>query len=102
MRQVLIDHARRRNAAKRGVGWERTTLSGLGWSADFDPAELLALTEALEELEPRQRQIVEYRFFGGMEEAEIATVLGISDRTVRRDWVKARAWLYRKLYPESS
>nr|NIS34061.1 RNA polymerase subunit sigma-70 [Actinomycetota bacterium]NIY11040.1 RNA polymerase subunit sigma-70 [Gemmatimonadota bacterium]NIT97219.1 RNA polymerase subunit sigma-70 [Actinomycetota bacterium]NIU20908.1 RNA polymerase subunit sigma-70 [Actinomycetota bacterium]NIU68856.1 RNA polymerase subunit sigma-70 [Actinomycetota bacterium] len=49
----------------------------------------------------RQRQVVEYRFFAGMEEAEIAEVLGLSERTVRRDWVKARAWLYRELYPEA-
>jgi RNA polymerase sigma factor (sigma-70 family) len=53
-------------------------------------------------LEPRQRQIVECRFFGGMEEQEIATVLGINERTVRRDWVKARAWLYRTLYDTPS
>ena len=98
MRQVLIDHARKRRAAKRGLGWERTTLSGAAWSTDLDADQLLALDEALNELEPRQRQVVEYRFFGGMEESEVAEVLGISDRTVRRDWVKARAWLYRRLY----
>ena len=53
---------------------------------------------ALDRLEPRQRQVVECRFFGGMEEAEIAAALGVTDRTVRREWVKARAWLYRWLY----
>ena len=53
------------------------------------------------ELTPRQRQVVEYRFFGGLEEKEIAQVLGITERTVRRDWVKARAWLYRELYPDA-
>jgi RNA polymerase sigma factor (sigma-70 family) len=54
----------------------------------------------MEQLDPRQRQVVECRFFGGMEEAEIAEALNISERTVRRDWVKARAWLYRDLYPQ--
>jgi RNA polymerase sigma factor (TIGR02999 family) len=102
MRQVLVDDARRRSAAKRGAGWERTTFSDQDWAADFKPDEILALNEAIEHLEPRQRQIVECRFFGGMEEQEIATVLGINERTVRRDWVKARAWLYRTLYDTPS
>jgi RNA polymerase sigma factor (sigma-70 family) len=61
--------------------------------------ELLALDAALEGLDERQRQVVEYRFFGGLEENEIAELMGLSERTVRRDWVKARAWLYRSLYP---
>ena len=97
MRQLLVDHARGRAAAKRGAGRRPVTLSGSHWVADVDPDELLALDDALAELEPRQRQVVECRFFGGMEEAEIAVALGVSDRTVRRDWVKARAWLYRAL-----
>jgi RNA polymerase sigma factor (sigma-70 family) len=73
-----------------------------GMTVSLDPAELLALDAALAELDPRQRQIVEYRFFGGLEEREIAAVLGVSDRTVRREWVKARAWLYRRLYDRPS
>lgn len=101
MRQVLVEHARRRNAEKRGGGWERTTLNDGDQPVEFSPDELLGLDRALAELEPRQREVVEYRFFGGMEEHEIATVLGVSERTVRRDWVKARAWLYRSLYPET-
>ena len=101
MRQVLVDKARDRKAAKRGGGvWERTTLTDGAWAAEFDPDGMLALDEALGELEPRQRQVVECRFFGGMEEQEIATALGVSERTVHRDWVKARAWLYRYFYPE--
>lgn len=99
MRQVLVDHARRRRAHKRGGAWSRTTLSGKPLSLDTDPEELLALDAALEGLEPRQREIVEMRFFGGMTEEEVAAVLGVSDRTVRREWVKARAWLYDALYP---
>lgn len=100
MRQVLVDHARRRGAAKRGGAWSATTLTDGAASIELDPEELLALDRALDELEPRQRQVVECRFFGGMEESEIAEALGVSERTVRRDWVKARAWLYRALYPE--
>jgi RNA polymerase sigma factor (TIGR02999 family) len=97
MRQVLIDEARQRQAAKRGGGWKRATLSGRHWVADFDVDELLTLNDALDELDPRQRQVVECRFFGGMEESEIAEALGVTERTIRRDWVKARAWLYRAL-----
>ena len=100
MRQVLVEHARRRNAARRGAEWIATTLGEGLRSPDIDPAEMLALDDALDQLDPRQRQVVECRFFAGMEEHEIATVLGLTERTVRRDWVKARAWLYRILYPE--
>jgi RNA polymerase sigma factor (TIGR02999 family) len=101
MRQVLVDHARRLAAGKRGGGWARTTLSGAPQPLDLDAEELLALDAALDRLDPRQRQVVECRFFGGMEETEIATALGVSERTVRRDWVKARAWLYSTLYPDN-
>jgi len=103
MRQVLVDHARDRKAAKRGGGaWERVTLTDGAWVSEFDPDGVLALDEALAELEPRQRQVVECRFFGGMEEHEIAAALGVSERTVHRDWMKARAWLYRYFHPEST
>jgi RNA polymerase sigma factor (TIGR02999 family) len=103
MRQVLVDHARERKAAKRGGGgWERTTLTDGAWVGTFEPDEMLALERALEALDPRQRQVVEFRFFGGMEDQEIATVLGVSERTVHRDWVKARAWLYRHFSAEPS
>jgi RNA polymerase sigma factor (TIGR02999 family) len=98
MRQVLIDHARTHNAVKRGRGWERLTLMDGDRPVELNTDELLALDIALESLEPRQRQVVEYKFFAGMEEQDIALVLGVTDRTVRRDWVKARAWLYRALY----
>jgi len=97
MRQVLVDDARHHRAAKRGGGWKQATLSGSHWFVDVDVDELLTLNDALEELDPRQRQVVECRFFGGMEESEIAEALGVNERTVRRDWVKARAWLYRAL-----
>lgn len=102
MHQVLIDEARHRLAAKRGGHWKRATLSGGHWVADVDLDELLTLNDALDQLDPRQRQVVECRFFGGMDEREIAEVLGVTERTVRRDWVKARAWLYRALAERGS
>jgi RNA polymerase sigma-70 factor, ECF subfamily len=99
MRQVLVDYARRRKAAKRGGGVISVTLGDEPQPSDASADDLLALNEALEQLDPRQRQVIECRFFGGMEEKDIAAALGVSERTVRRDWVKARAWLYQALYP---
>jgi len=96
MRRVLVDHARRFRAAKRGGGMERLSLD----DADIPVAEraelLVALDDALRqlaELSPRLAQVVECRFFGGMTEAETAAALGVTERTVRRDWVKAKGWL---------
>ena len=100
MRQVLVDYARKRKAAKRGGGVISVTLGDEPRPADASAEDLLALDEALEQLGPRQRQVIECRFFGGMEEKDIAAALGVSERTVRRDWVKARAWLYQSLYPD--
>ena len=102
MRQVLVDHARRRGARKRGGEWVATTLTDSADPIALNPTELLALDAALDALDERQRQVVEYRFFGGLEETEIAEVLGVSERTVRRDWVKARAWLYREIYGDDA
>ena len=103
MRQVLVDHARRRNAAKREAAenWKPITLGDVEGSVsrqELAPEDLLALDDALERLEPRQRKVVECRFFAGMTDEEIAAALGVTDRTVRREWVKARAWLNRALY----
>jgi RNA polymerase sigma factor (TIGR02999 family) len=100
MRQVLVDYARRRKAAKRGGGIIYATLGDAAEPVDASLEDLLSLNEALDQLEPRQRQVIECRFFGGMEEADIAAALGVSERTVRRDWVKARAWLQRALSGE--
>ena len=97
MRQVLVDQALERQAAKRGHGWKATTLSDGDWSIELDPATLIALDDALARLDPRQRQVVECRFFAGLEETEIAEALGVTTRTVNRDWIKARAWLNRWL-----
>jgi len=101
MRQVLIDHARRRGANKRGAGAVRVTLGDSVGAQHTSPEDLLALFDALErlgEVDVRLRQVVEYRYFGGLTEEETADVLGVTTRTVQRDWVKARAWLYRQLY----
>lgn len=101
MRQVLVDHARRKLAEKRGGDVVHTVVDDKPIGLDARPEELMALDQALERLEeqdPRLRQIVEYRFFGGLTETEMAELLGVTTRTVQRDWAKARAWLYRELY----
>lgn len=103
MRQILIDYARKRKAAKRGGKQIRTTLTSRHLVFDIQLEELLDLDAALDrldEVDERLRKVVEYRFFGGMTEKEVAAVLDISTRTVQRDWRKARAWLYKELYPE--
>jgi RNA polymerase sigma-70 factor, ECF subfamily len=97
MRQVLVDRARAKSAQKRGGDSVATTLHDGDATIDVDPADMLALDQAIQALDARQRQIVEARFFGGLEESEIAALLGVSERTVRREWVKARAWLFRAL-----
>lgn len=99
MRQILVDIARRQQAVKRGGGdWHPTTLTGKQLPADVALEDVLALDAVIEQLSPRQRQVVELRFFAGASEQEIADVLGTSTRTVQREWTKARAWLYRALY----
>lgn len=104
MRQILVDHARRRMAGKRGGGMIATTLEDVGAEETLPPEEILALDAALDRLEkqdPRLRALVEYRFFGGLSDKEIAELLQISERTVNRDWAKARAWLHKEVYPSS-
>jgi RNA polymerase sigma-70 factor, ECF subfamily len=101
MRQFLIDRARRRRADKRGGGIREISLDrGLDLGEANSP-DLLALDEALTRLQAvdeRQCKLVEMRFFAGMSDAEIAAALGVSDRTVNREWRLARAWLYKELY----
>lgn len=101
MRQILIDYARRRNAEKRGGDRDRTTLTSKHLPFEVRLDELIALDDALDRLDAldeRLRRVVEMRFFGGMTEKEVGEVLGLSARTVQRDWAKARAWLYSELY----
>lgn len=101
MRQLLIEAARRRHAHKRGAG--DTIFVAFDDSihdSATDDLQLLALEDALNELErlePRQAEVVEARFFGGLEIAEIASLLGVSEATVLRDWRAAKAWLGHKL-----
>jgi len=100
MRQVLIDAARRRQTQKRGGGEMFVTLDGVPEQSMVTGDELIALDGILEELarmNPRQATIVESRFFGGLEIAEIAALLEISEATVLRDWRAARAWLATEL-----
>jgi RNA polymerase sigma factor (TIGR02999 family) len=103
MRRILVDHARRNDANKRGGSKVKVPLDG---SAESVPApeakelEVLALDRALDKLaqmDPRQSRIVELRFFGQFSIAETADLLGLSDATVKREWITARAWLYRSI-----
>jgi RNA polymerase sigma factor (TIGR02999 family) len=103
MRQILVDQARRRLAGKRGGDMRPVTLTDAGDRAPLDPVELIAMDEALDRLDalnPRLRQVVELRYFAGLREREIAETLGVTTRTVERDWVKARLFLRRELVPE--
>ena len=101
MRQILIDRARKRHAGKRGGGVPEISLDrGLN-IAEAHSGDLLVLEDALarlQKLDGRQCQVVEMRFFAGMSEDEIAEVLGVSARTINREWRMARAWLYKEVY----
>jgi RNA polymerase sigma factor (TIGR02999 family) len=100
MRRILTDYARSRIAEKRGGGAPIVTFNDEVASSQARAEELIALDLALDTLEkvdPRQRQIVEYHFFGGLTHIEIAELLGVAEVTVRRDWRHARAWLSQRL-----
>jgi RNA polymerase sigma factor (TIGR02999 family) len=100
MRQVLVDHARRRNAHKRGAGVRMVTLGDDEAAVDCFALEMLDLDRALHELavlNPRHAQVVECRFFGGLSVEETAAALEVSPRTVKYDWNLARAWLFARL-----
>jgi RNA polymerase sigma factor (TIGR02999 family) len=96
MRHVVVDYVRRRHASKRDGGVPVPLDSGFG-AADRSPTDVIAVDQALvqlERLDARQAKIVEMRFFGGLELEDIAAALGVSARTVKRDWQKARAFLH--------
>jgi len=100
MRRILVDHARARKAEKRGGGEPRVALNESLAMTEEKSAELMALDEALTHLaerDPRQARAVELRFFGGLSEEEAAEVMGISLRTLKRDWSVARAWLFKEI-----
>lgn len=104
MRRILVDHARRHGAAKRGAGAKRVPLEMVDGLAPDERADLLVALDTalvrLAALDARQAKVVECRFFGGLTEEETAEALGTSTRTVKRDWAKARSWLYQALYPD--
>ena len=100
MRHILVDYARRHGAAKRGGNQRAIALDEAILAVEDRAEALLALDEALVELEtldPRLGQVVQCRFFGGLTEEETGEVLGVTARTVRRDWLKAKGWLYHHL-----
>lgn len=105
MRRVLVDYARRHHAAKRGAARRPVPLESVEDVAAEDRAEFLVLLDdaldRLAGLDDRQARVVECRFFGGYTEEETAEALGIGLRTAKRDWAKARSWLYQELYPDA-
>ena len=103
MRHVLVSYARTRQATKRGADAEHLPLTVADRVASDEDEMLINLNEALERLAqhaPRLAQVVECRYFGGYDESATARALKLSERTVRRDWVLARAWIHRELQPE--
>ncbi len=100
MRQILVDHARAQRAEKRGGNKKQKPITLVAASAGPEPLDLLALDEALialSENEPRSARVVELRFFGGLTREEVAEVLGLTVRTVDRDWKFAQGWLHREM-----
>jgi RNA polymerase sigma factor (TIGR02999 family) len=104
MRRILVDHARRRGRAKRGGGDAPVPLDVLdGILPDDEAEELVVLDDALERLarvNARASQVVVHRFFGGFSLEETAELLGVSAKTVQRDWLAARAWLRKEVHQE--
>ena len=97
IRRILVDHARRKATGKRGGGWERLNLDKVEIAADADDDTLLLVNESLEKLaheEPKAAEIVKLRFFAGLTLEEAGQVLGFTERTAKRHWAFARAWLY--------
>lgn len=104
MRRILVDHARGKHRAKRGGGWQRVELDVALAEDPAQSLDLVALDEALSELaelSPREAQVVELRYFGGLGVEEVGEVLGVSTRTVKRAWRFARAWLLARMTEEA-
>lgn len=105
MRRILVDHARSRRGLKRGGAWQIVPLEGAMPFVSVSAAQFSDFDEALQNLEkadPRKCRLVEMRLFGGLSNEEVASVLGVSARTVVRDWQFAKAWLGRELGYKSS
>lgn len=104
MRRILVDYARRRQAQKRGGKQQRLSLDETHIAVDDQAGLIVSLDRALDRLSAlneRVGRVVELRYFGGLTEEETAEVLGVSARTVRRDWGKAKVWLFKELYPDT-
>jgi len=104
MRFILIDYARRRTADKRGGSRQAVSMSAVQVGVEDRAEDLLTLNQALDDLKDKSErlsQLVEYKFFGGMTHEEIAAVTGLSVPTIKRDWRRARAWLYRAMQSEN-
>jgi RNA polymerase sigma factor (TIGR02999 family) len=105
MRRILIERARQKAAVKRGAGWERVDLEKVDIAADADSDTILFVNEALEKLQredPKAAELIKLRFFGGLTLEEAAEVLGFSERTAKRCWAFARAWLYTEMRQQAS
>jgi RNA polymerase sigma factor (TIGR02999 family) len=101
MRRILVDYARSHRAEKRGGGWDKLVFDEALAPSDERSFDLVALDDALKDLlalDPRQSQIVELRFFGGLTNEEVGEVLDVSPRTVKREWRMAKAWLRREIF----
>lgn len=104
MRRILVDHARARRSQKRGGQQQRVDIEGIPFITGQNIEQMVELDQALDRLEkvdPRPARVVELRFFAGLDEEEVSRLLGVSVRTVRRDWAVAKAWLYGELRPET-
>ena len=100
MRRILVENARRRRSSKRGGNFKRIDLSAAAPSAEGKPLDLVALDDALQQLEkqaPEKAELVKLRFFAGLSIPEAAETLGVSPATAKRHWTYARAWLYGQL-----
>ena len=104
MRRILIENARRKGRLKRGGAWERVDLEHLDVAVTTDDDTLLAVHEALEKLaaiDPVGAKLIELRFFAGLSNVDAAKALGLAERTAKRTWAYARAWLHEELTKKS-
>lgn len=100
MRHILIDRARKKQSLRHGGGWQRVEVGDVEIAAPADEEKLLALNEALDQLEridPPKAEVVKLRFFVGLSERETAQLLGVSERSIQRRWAYAQAWLFERI-----
>jgi RNA polymerase sigma factor (TIGR02999 family) len=100
MRRILIERARRKSRLKHGQGWVRLDIDGVSLAAATPDDKVLLINEALENLEeedPQRAKVVVMKFFGGLTNQEVARILGVTERTVERQWAFAKAWLFQSI-----